>query len=59
MTDFHHTGFDPYEQLVKITEALEVLIRAHNNLALAHEDLKTVCKQMAEKLDEIIDNSQP
>lgn len=51
MSDFHNTGFDPYEQLCKITQALEVLIKAHNNLALEHEELKLVCKQMAGKLD--------
>lgn len=30
------TGWDPYDQLVKITQALESLIEAHNQLAEAH-----------------------
>lgn len=30
------TGWDPYEQLIKITAALESLIQAHNQLAEAH-----------------------
>lgn len=30
------TGWDPYEQLIKITTALESLIQAHNQLAEAH-----------------------
>ena len=43
---FHHTGFDPHEQLVKVSTALETLIQAHNNLALEHEGLKQVCQKM-------------
>ena len=43
---FHYTGFDPHEQLVKVSNALETLIQAHNNLALEHEGLKRVCQQM-------------
>ena len=43
---FHYTGFDPHEQLVKLTTALETLILAHNNLALEHEGLKVVCQKM-------------
>ena len=43
---FHHTGFDPHEQLVKVSNALETLIQAHNNLALEHEGLKRVCQKM-------------
>ena len=43
---FHYTGFDPHEQLVKLTQALETLILAHNNLAIEHEGLKRVCQQM-------------
>jgi hypothetical protein len=43
---FHHTGFDPHEQLIKVSQALETLIQAHNNLALEHEGLKRVCERM-------------
>jgi hypothetical protein len=43
---FHHTGFDPHEQLIKVSNALETLIQAHNNLALEHEGLKKVCQRM-------------
>ena len=43
---FHHTGFDPHEQLIKLTKALETLILAHNNLAIEHEGLKRVCERM-------------
>ena len=43
---FHYTGFDPHEQLVKLTTALETLILAHNNLAIEHEGLKVVCQKM-------------
>ena len=43
---FHFTGFDPHEQLVKVSNALEQLILAHNTLALEHEGLKRVCQRM-------------
>ena len=55
MTDFHHTGFDPYEQLCKVSQALEVLIKAHNNLALEHEELKDLCRELKSTLDIITD----
>lgn len=55
MSDFHDTGFDPYQLLVKITQSLETLIEAHNRLAQDHLKLQ---KQVLEQQQLITDLCQ-
>ncbi len=53
MHDFHQTGYDPWELMIKITHQLDELTQAHNRLAVNHEHLQRVITEIHREIQQL------
>ena len=54
MSEFHDTGFDPYQHMMRLTAVVNELAQAHNNLALQHQELQKNLHQCQLQLQQLI-----
>lgn len=57
MDDFHRTGWDAFEHMVRITHLVEELKSAHNRLAESHLILQTQVLEQQKIITELCQRS--
>jgi len=61
MSEFHNTGFDPLEHIIKMTNLLNEISDAHNRLAASHLNLEkeiVLCRQEIRELKRFLNLTQ-
>lgn len=53
MPDFHDTGFDPFEHIIKLTHIVNNLTDAHNRLAESHINLEKEVSRCRREIHEL------